>query len=76
MTHAFETLKANRVWLQTDKRNEISQNAIARLGAVKEAELRNERIVADGRLRTSVVFSVIIDEWPATKRRLEGFLGR
>ncbi len=76
MTHAFETLKANRVWLQTDKRNEISQNAIARLGAVKEAELRNERIIADGRLRTSVVFSVIVDEWPATKRRLEGFLGR
>jgi len=76
MTHAFETLKANRVWLQTDKRNEISQNAIARLGAVKEAELRNERIIADGRLRTSVVFSVIVEEWPATKRRLEGLLGR
>jgi len=76
MTHAFETLKANRVWLQTDKRNEISQNAIARLGAMKEAELRNERVIADGRLRTSVVFSVIAEEWPATKRRLEGFLGR
>ena len=76
MTHAFETLKANRVWLQTDKRNEISQNAIARLGAVKEAELRNERITADGHLRTSVVFSVIVEDWPAVKRRLEGFLGR
>jgi RimJ/RimL family protein N-acetyltransferase len=74
MTHGFETLKANRLWLQTDKRNEHSQNAIARLGAVKEAELRNERILADGRLRTSVVFSVIAEEWPATKRRLQGFL--
>jgi N-acetyltransferase len=76
MTHAFETLKATRVWLQTDKRNERSQNAIARLGAVKEAELRNERILADGRLRTSVVFSVIVEEWPATKRRLQGFLAK
>jgi RimJ/RimL family protein N-acetyltransferase len=76
MTHAFETLKATRVWLQTDKRNERSQNAIARLGAVKEAELRNERIIADGRLRTSVVFSVIAEEWPSTKRRLQGFLAR
>jgi len=76
MTHAFETLKAIRVWLQTDKRNERSQNAIARLGAVKEAELRNERIIADGRLRTSVVFSVIGEEWPATKSRLQGFLAR
>jgi RimJ/RimL family protein N-acetyltransferase len=76
LTHAFETLKANRVWLQTDKRNERSQNAIARLGAVKEAELRNERILSDGRLRTSVVFGVIADEWPETKRRLQGFLAR
>ena len=76
MTHAFETLTANRVWLQTDKSNVRSQEAIARLGAVKEAELRNERILADGRLRTSVVFSVIAEEWPATKRRLQGFLGR
>ena len=66
----------NRLWLQTDKRNQPSQNAILRLGAVKEAELRNERILADGRLRTSVVFAVIADEWPAVKRRLEGFLGR
>jgi RimJ/RimL family protein N-acetyltransferase len=76
MRHAFETLKANRVWLQTDKRNERSQNAIARLGATKEAELRNERILADGQLRTSVVFSVIADEWPATQQRLLGFLAK
>ncbi len=74
MTYAFETLKATRLWLQTDKRNERSQNAIARLGAQKEAELRNERILADGHLRTSVVFSVIADEWPAAKRRLQALL--
>jgi len=76
MTHAFETLKANRVWLQTDKRNERSQQAMARLGAVKEAELRNERILADGRLRTSVVYAVIAEEWPAVKARLLGLLAR
>jgi N-acetyltransferase len=76
MAHAFEALRANRVWLQTDKRNERSQNAIARLGALKEAELRNERILADGHLRTSVVFSVIVQDWPVVKRRLQGFLGR
>ena len=75
MTHAFETLRANRLWLQTDKRNLRSQDAIARLGAVKEAELRNERILADGHLRTSVVFSVTVEDWPAVKRRLQGFLG-
>ena len=72
--HAFERLRAIRVWLQTDLRNERSQRAIARLGAVREGELRNERILADGRLRTSVVFSVIDSEWPAVAARLRGFL--
>lgn len=76
LRHAFETLRANRVWLQTDKQNERSQAAMARLGAVKEAELRNERILADGRLRTSVVFAVTVEDWPAMRARLEGFLAK
>jgi len=74
--HAFETLGAIRVWLQTDIRNERSQAAIARIGAVKEAEVRNERIRPDGTYRTSVVFSVIVEEWPATKARLETLVAR
>jgi N-acetyltransferase len=76
MRHAFETLGATRVWLQTSKSNERSQNAIVRLGAVKEGELRNERILPDGSLRTSVVFSVIVEDWPAVRARLQGFLAR
>jgi hypothetical protein len=43
---------------------------------VKEGELRNERILADGHVRTSVVFGLTLEEWPATKRRLQGFLAR
>jgi len=76
LTHAFDVLGANRVWLQTDKRNERSQNAMARLGAIREAELRDERILADGTLRTSVVYAVIHPEWPAVRDRLRGFLGQ
>ena len=34
--HAFETLRANRVAIKTDIRNERSQAAIARLGAKRE----------------------------------------
>jgi RimJ/RimL family protein N-acetyltransferase len=74
LRHAFETLGAIRVWLQTDKRNERSQRAIARLGATREAELRNERILADGRYRTSVVFGITVEDWPAVRERLEGYL--
>ena len=76
LTHAFDVLGANRVWLQTDKRNERSQQAMARLGAIREAELRDERILADGTLRTSVVYAVIRPEWPAVRDRLRGFLGQ
>jgi RimJ/RimL family protein N-acetyltransferase len=76
LRHAFETLGANRVWLQTDKRNERSQNAIARLGATKEAELRDERILGDGHLRTSVIFGVTKDDWPGVRARLLAFLSR
>jgi RimJ/RimL family protein N-acetyltransferase len=76
LRHAFETLRANRVWLQTDKRNERSQIAIARLGATKEGELRNERVLADGHLRTSVVFGITKDEWPAVRKRLHDSLAR
>lgn len=74
--HAFDTLGANRVWLQTDKRNQRSQDAMARLGAVREAELRDERILADGTLRTSVIYAIIRPDWPAVRARLRAFLGR
>jgi RimJ/RimL family protein N-acetyltransferase len=76
LRHAFETLGANRVWLQTDKRNERSQSAIARLGAVKEGELRDERVLADGRLRTSVIFGITKDDWPNVRKRLLDSLAR
>jgi RimJ/RimL family protein N-acetyltransferase len=76
LRHAFEVLGANRVWLQTDKRNERSQIAIARLGAMKEGELRNERVMPDGRLRTSVIFGITKDEWPTVRERLLGYLAR
>jgi RimJ/RimL family protein N-acetyltransferase len=76
LRHAFETLGANRVWLQTDKRNERSQNAIARLGATKEGELRHERLLADGHLRTSVIFGITKEDWPSVRERLLGYLGR
>lgn len=75
LDHAFG-LGAIRVWLQTDLRNERSQNAIARIGAKREGELRSERLRPDGTHRTSVIFSVIEPEWPATRAHLERLLAR
>ena len=75
-THAFETLGANRVQLQTDARNEASQKAIERIGAVKEGILRKHKTYPDGYVRDSVMFSVTSDEWPRVQNLLRGFLAR
>jgi RimJ/RimL family protein N-acetyltransferase len=72
--HAFETLQANRVAIKTDIRNERSQAAIARLGAVREGVLRHQMIRNDGTLRDTVLFSVIAEEWPKVRAHLEARL--
>ncbi len=74
LSHAFETLGCIRVQFKTDSRNQRSQNAIARLGAVREGVLRNHRILPDGYIRDSVYFSILDREWADVKARLEGFL--
>ena len=74
LEHAFEALGANRVQLQTDARNESSQVAMARIGAVREGTLRRHKVYPDGYVRDSVVFSVIKDEWAVIKSRLNGML--
>ena len=75
LQHAFETLGCIRVQLKTDSRNERSQKAIERIGAVKEGVLRNHMILPDGRYRHSVFYSILDIEWPEVKQRLVNMLG-
>ena len=70
LTHAFETWGCVRVELITDVLNEQSRAAILRLGAKQEGILRHHLILPSGRIRDSVVFSIIDSEWPDVKRRL------
>lgn len=74
LRHAFETWGCIRVQFKTDLRNERSQRAIERLGAVREGILRNHMILPDGIVRDSVYYSIIAAEWPAVKARLEAWL--
>jgi RimJ/RimL family protein N-acetyltransferase len=69
LRHAFESLRANRVALKTDIRNERSQAAIERLGAVREGVLRHQYIRPDGSLRDTVIYSIVPDEWPHVRAR-------
>ena len=72
--HAFDVLRANRVAIKTDIRNERSQAAIARLGAKREGVVRHQMIRPDGSLRDTVLFSVIPEEWPAVREHLRARL--
>ncbi len=74
LKHCFETLRTIRVQLKTDSRNVRSQQAIERLGAVKEGVLRNHMVMPDGYLRDSVFYSVINREWVLVKDKLENML--
>jgi RimJ/RimL family protein N-acetyltransferase len=76
LRHAFETLGAMRVELKTDSLNERSRRAILRLGAVEEGTFRKHMLTENGRIRHTVYFSIVDEEWPAVKTRLEGMLGR
>ncbi|MES2676197.1 MAG: GNAT family protein [Pseudomonadota bacterium] len=68
--HAFETLNLNRVELITDYLNQSSRNAIMRLGAKEEGILRNHMVMPNGRVRDSVLYSVVKHEWVGIKQHL------
>jgi RimJ/RimL family protein N-acetyltransferase len=70
LTHCFERLRCVRVALKTDGRNVRSQEAIARLGAVREGVLRRHMQVR-GYQRDTVYYSILDEEWPAVQMRLE-----
>jgi len=62
---------AMRVELVTDQLNLRSQAAIAKLGARREGVLRSHRLTWTGRVRDTVVFSILDTEWPAVREGLE-----
>lgn len=71
LRHAFEVWKCMRVELKTDALNQKSRNAILRIGAKEEGTLRRHLITWSGRVRDTVYFSILDDEWPGVKARLE-----
>ena len=71
LRQAFDEMGCVRVQFTTDETNVASRAAILRLGAKEEGVIRHERIMPDGRKRNSVRYSIIDDEWPAVKAKLE-----
>jgi len=75
LTYAFERLSTNRVELITDPHNLSSRAAMRILGAVEEGVIRQHMIYKNGRVRDSVLFSIIRPEWPVVRERLFAKLG-
>jgi RimJ/RimL family protein N-acetyltransferase len=75
LTQAFEVEECIRVCFKTDSLNTRSQRAIQRIGATFEGRFRSHKIRSDGTIRDSMYYSIIEDEWPTVKAKLQAMLG-
>ncbi|NHI17324.1 GNAT family N-acetyltransferase [Microbacterium excoecariae] len=76
LERAFDELGCIAVQFCTHWHNHASRQAIARLGAKQDGVLRSHRIMPDGHVRDTVVFSILAGEWPAVRRGLEARVER
>jgi RimJ/RimL family protein N-acetyltransferase len=74
LRHAFETWRCRRVTFKTDERNQRSRNAISRLGAHFDGVIRALQPGADNLPRNTAYYTILDEEWPAVKSRLESLL--
>jgi len=74
LRHAFEALDFLRVYFYTDARNVQSRRAIEKLGAHYEGTLRAERVMKDGYIRDTLLFSILQSEWGEVKKGLDAQL--
>lgn len=70
LRYAFEELHLNRVGFHVAHINSRSQKAVEKIGGTKEGILRNHSLQPDGSLRSTVLFSILKEEWPEKKEQL------
>jgi RimJ/RimL family protein N-acetyltransferase len=71
LQYAFEQLHFHRVEFRVAHQNIRSQRAVEKIGGIKEGVMRKHAVRNDGSRRDTVVFSIIDDEWPEKKERLQ-----
>jgi RimJ/RimL family protein N-acetyltransferase len=69
--HAFDVWGVMRLQIQADARNTYSLAAIRALGMTYEGTLRRYGLAPDGGRRDAAMFSLLQDEWPEVRARLE-----
>ena len=68
--YGFEKLGCQVIGLRTDNFNFRSQRAIEALGAKKDGVIRHHWARRDGSIRDTVMYSVLVHEWPDVKKHL------
>jgi len=63
LTYAFEKWGMERVEFRADYRNERSIHAMKNIGCTLEGILRNNMPLADGSRRSSIILSILKNEW-------------
>jgi RimJ/RimL family protein N-acetyltransferase len=71
LEYAFESLDCRRVEFKTDAANDRARAALEALGATFEGVHRKHMLVREGENRDSAWYSVVDDDWPAVRARLE-----
>ncbi|TMO61804.1 GNAT family N-acetyltransferase [Pseudoalteromonas aurantia] len=71
LSNLFESCNAVAVEFNTHFFNQTSRAAIERLGAKLDGILRAHKIMKDGSLRDTAVYSIIASEWPTVRNNLE-----
>ncbi|MCC2592894.1 GNAT family N-acetyltransferase [Tessaracoccus sp. OS52] len=71
LQHAFEWCGFGRVKIQADINNTRSRGAITRLGAQFEGIVRRDIRRLDGTWRDTVVYSILVNDWPGVKVGLQ-----
>jgi ribosomal-protein-alanine N-acetyltransferase len=74
LRHAFDK-GVIRVQFKVDARNERSQRALEKIGALREGLLRKHEITPEGHIRDSLIYSITDEDWPRVQKVLEKRLG-
>ena len=76
LQYIFEHLQFCRAEFRVMHQNVRSQKAVGKIGGVREGLLRKMGLRNDGAVKHTVIFSIIDEEWPATKEKLQQLIGR
>ena len=67
MRYTFEELHYERIEFKTDVQNGRARKGLEKIGGLEEGTLRSHMTMWNDRRRSSVIYSVLKNEWPALK---------